>query len=216
MSEVSERANDGAQRRARAKRAVRSKRTSERCERMSEWTSEWPSTPICILGCFRPQWDRHTHVRSHKCILAGTPAPLTHICSHIDSFFMAITNYKSLFVCLFLQQSFHTPVSLSNIHPKMFLFYFCFQWRFPRLASRNDFGRRRILFSLQYYNSIVTSSLVRRFLLQVRVVQLVYYGVKEMDWWLSSPLFGVEWAPECITNSIQCLHALKDLWQLDL
>ena len=34
----------------RAKRAVQSKRTSERCERRSERTSEWPSTNVKILG----------------------------------------------------------------------------------------------------------------------------------------------------------------------
>ena len=28
--------------------------TSERCERTSERTSEWPSTSVCILGCYRP------------------------------------------------------------------------------------------------------------------------------------------------------------------
>ena len=28
--------------------------TSERCERTSERTSEWPSTTVCILGCYRP------------------------------------------------------------------------------------------------------------------------------------------------------------------
>ena len=54
VSEVSERANEWAQRRARAKRAVRSKPTSERCERTSERTSEWPSTAVCIFGCYRP------------------------------------------------------------------------------------------------------------------------------------------------------------------
>ena len=53
VSEVSERANEWAQRRARAKRAVWSKRTSERCERKSKWTSKWPSTTVCILGCYR-------------------------------------------------------------------------------------------------------------------------------------------------------------------
>ena len=47
--------SEWAQRRARAKRAVRSKRTSERCERTSERTSEWPSTSGCILGCSGPQ-----------------------------------------------------------------------------------------------------------------------------------------------------------------
>ena len=41
---MSERASECAQRSARAKRAVRSKRMSERCERTSERTSEWPST----------------------------------------------------------------------------------------------------------------------------------------------------------------------------
>ena len=37
-----------------SERAVRSKRTSERCEQTSERTSEVPSTSVCILGCFRP------------------------------------------------------------------------------------------------------------------------------------------------------------------
>ena len=53
MSEVSERANEwvqrrarAKQRRARAKQAVRSNRMSERCERKSEQTSEWPSTTV--------------------------------------------------------------------------------------------------------------------------------------------------------------------------
>ena len=41
--QVSERASKWAQRSARAKRAVRSKRMSERCERTSERRSEWPS-----------------------------------------------------------------------------------------------------------------------------------------------------------------------------
>ena len=54
VSKVSERANEWAQRRARAKRAVRSKQTSERCERMSKRTSEWPSTYVSILVCSRP------------------------------------------------------------------------------------------------------------------------------------------------------------------
>ena len=51
VSKVSERANEWAQRRARAKRAVRSERTSERCEQTSKRTSKWPSTSVCILGC---------------------------------------------------------------------------------------------------------------------------------------------------------------------
>ena len=46
-----------AQRRARAKRAIQSKQRSERCERTSEQTSEWPSTYVSILVCSRPQWD---------------------------------------------------------------------------------------------------------------------------------------------------------------
>ena len=37
------------------KQAVRSKRTSERCERTSERTSELPSTYVSILVCSRPQ-----------------------------------------------------------------------------------------------------------------------------------------------------------------
>ena len=41
---ASKRANEWAQRSAQAKRAVQSKRMSERCEQMSDWTSEWPST----------------------------------------------------------------------------------------------------------------------------------------------------------------------------
>ena len=40
--------SEWAQRSARAKRAVRSKRTSERCERTSERMSEWPGTNILI------------------------------------------------------------------------------------------------------------------------------------------------------------------------
>ena len=43
-SEVSGRANEWAQRRARAKRAVRSKWTSGRYKGMSEQRSQWPST----------------------------------------------------------------------------------------------------------------------------------------------------------------------------
>ena len=53
-SELSEWANEWVQQRTRAKQTVQSKRTSERCERMSEQTSKWPSTSICILGCYRP------------------------------------------------------------------------------------------------------------------------------------------------------------------
>ena len=44
---------------------MRSKQTSEQCERTSNWTSEWPSTYILIHGFTEPQcggdgggWDR--------------------------------------------------------------------------------------------------------------------------------------------------------------
>ena len=53
--QASERANEWALLRARANRAVWSKRTSERCERTSERISEWPSTYVSILVCSRPQ-----------------------------------------------------------------------------------------------------------------------------------------------------------------
>ena len=62
VSEVSERANVWAQQRARVKRAVRSKWTSERRERTSKWTREWPSTPICILGWSGPQRNHENMV----------------------------------------------------------------------------------------------------------------------------------------------------------
>ena len=54
VSEVSERANEWTQWRAWAKRAVRSKQTSEWCKRTSERTSEWPSTYIFVLLYFQP------------------------------------------------------------------------------------------------------------------------------------------------------------------
>ena len=57
VSEVSEQANEWAQRSVQAKQAVRSKQTSERCERMSKRTSEWPSTYIWVLGGSGPQWN---------------------------------------------------------------------------------------------------------------------------------------------------------------
>ena len=56
VSKMSERVKEWAQRRARAKRAVRSKRASERCERTSERTSEWPNTYVPNLGCSAPLW----------------------------------------------------------------------------------------------------------------------------------------------------------------
>ena len=55
-SEVSEQASEYAQRSARAKRVGRSKRTNEQFERMSERTSKWPSTSVCIFGYSGPQW----------------------------------------------------------------------------------------------------------------------------------------------------------------
>ena len=56
VSEVSERASERVSAAEGAsERVVRSKRTSERCERTSERTSEWLSTPICILGYSGPQ-----------------------------------------------------------------------------------------------------------------------------------------------------------------
>ena len=67
VNEVSERVNDWAKRRARAKRTVRSKQTSERCERTSERTSEWPSTTVCILGWSRPQRTIETGEASFLC-----------------------------------------------------------------------------------------------------------------------------------------------------
>ena len=33
---------------------MRSKQTSEQCERTSDWRSKWPSTSVCILGCSGP------------------------------------------------------------------------------------------------------------------------------------------------------------------
>ena len=54
---VSEWANEWVQRNAQAKPALWSKRTSERCERMSKRTSEWPSTYVPILDCSAPLWS---------------------------------------------------------------------------------------------------------------------------------------------------------------
>ena len=59
---VSERAIEWAQRSVRAKRAVRSKRTSERCERTSEQRSEWPITNVSISRGFVSLWmDRQEY-----------------------------------------------------------------------------------------------------------------------------------------------------------
>ena len=60
MSKVSEWAKQWAQRSTWVKWAVRSKRMSERCERTSERTSEWPSTSVFILGYSGPQCDLKT------------------------------------------------------------------------------------------------------------------------------------------------------------
>ena len=49
--------NERALRSARAKRAVRSKRMSEQCERMSERTNEWSSTHVPITGSTKPPCD---------------------------------------------------------------------------------------------------------------------------------------------------------------
>ena len=57
VSQVSERASEWAKRSARAKQEGRNKQTSEQCEWTSKQTSEWPSTPICILGYSGPQWQ---------------------------------------------------------------------------------------------------------------------------------------------------------------
>ena len=61
---VSERANEWAQWRAWAKRTVWSKQMSERCEKTSKRTSEWPSTLVCIFRCSGPQCDGLTTKRS--------------------------------------------------------------------------------------------------------------------------------------------------------
>ena len=52
--ELSEPVNDSVQRSARAKRAVRSKQISERCERMRERISEWLSAYVPVLDLFEP------------------------------------------------------------------------------------------------------------------------------------------------------------------
>ena len=54
---ASERTNEWAQRSARAKRAVHSKRMSERCERTRERMSEWPYTNIPISRHSRELWE---------------------------------------------------------------------------------------------------------------------------------------------------------------
>jgi len=61
---VSERVNEWAQRSARAKQAVRSKRMSERCERTSERRSEWPNTLRVDLLSFETTVPRPPALRS--------------------------------------------------------------------------------------------------------------------------------------------------------
>ena len=51
---ASERASERSGARERSEQGGASS-TSERCEQTSERTSEWPSTPVCILGCSGPQ-----------------------------------------------------------------------------------------------------------------------------------------------------------------
>ena len=67
VSKVSEWVNKWVQRRAWAKRAVRSKRMSARCERMSGRTSKWP---ISVLFYFWPLCDRSKLRRKRR---AGKP-----------------------------------------------------------------------------------------------------------------------------------------------
>ena len=52
---ASERKNEWVQQSARANWAGRNKRMSERCERTSERTSEWPRTHVPIHDCSKPQ-----------------------------------------------------------------------------------------------------------------------------------------------------------------
>ena len=59
VSKVSERAKEWAQRRARAKRTVRSKWMSKRCERTSEWTTEWPNAQWVYSWIIRPTVQRN-------------------------------------------------------------------------------------------------------------------------------------------------------------
>ena len=66
MSEVSEQANEWAQRSARAKRVIQNKQTSEQCKRTSEWMSEWLSTYVSILVCSRPQCNVTMRGKSEK------------------------------------------------------------------------------------------------------------------------------------------------------
>ena len=70
VSDVSEWANESAQWSARAKWVVWNKPTSEPCERTSEWTNDWPSTYIWVLGGSGPQCSCVTWaLRQAKCTL---------------------------------------------------------------------------------------------------------------------------------------------------
>ena len=90
---------------------------SERCERMSEQTSEWPSTYVSILVCSRPQWRgarvlplrRRLHERSQYLFL---------------SLFRQHPFLATDIICTFhllhsLLQSYHFPLSLlcNNLVP---------------------------------------------------------------------------------------------------
>ena len=57
------------------KRAVRSKRTSERFERTSKRMSGWPSTTVCIFGCSRPQCIR-TYMSTLNLSSMSSPLPV--------------------------------------------------------------------------------------------------------------------------------------------
>ena len=59
MDAKAKQASEWAQRSARAKRPVRSKRMSERCERTSERTSEWPKTLRVVFVSFLPRAHRY-------------------------------------------------------------------------------------------------------------------------------------------------------------
>ena len=112
VSEVSERANEfsGAQERSEqckassAKRAVQSKRMSERCERRSERTSEWPSTYVFILCCSRPHWDGRTDGPTDR-RTDGRTQPLWDASSHLKRWIKwssFVTSFLSFFLSFLL------------------------------------------------------------------------------------------------------------------
>ena len=97
---VSQRANEWAQRSARAKRAVRRKRMSERCRRTSKWRSEWPRTLRVNFISFVPtvQGARTTVFTA---ITICSPSLMVHVIVIYDLF--AIYTMKSFH--LFLHRS---------------------------------------------------------------------------------------------------------------